>query len=107
MRKIFLSLCVLLLLVPSSLPAQDSKENSDFKLAVSLYNDKMYDLALEQFRQFINLYPNSTQGADARFYTGLTQLRLKKFDDARYSFQNFALSYPDNLKAPQAWMNVA
>ena len=107
MRKGFLALLAVLALLPCTLQAQDSKENSDFKLAVSLYNDKMYDLALEQFKQFINLYPNSPQSVEARYYTGLTQFKLKKYDDARYSFQNFALSYPDNMKAPDAWMNVA
>ena len=106
MRKGVIVFFAAIVFLPYTLPAQDSKENSDFKLAVSLYNDKMYDLALEQFKQFINLYPNSTQGIDARFYTGLTQIKLKKYDDARYSFQNFALSYPDNVKAPEAWMNV-
>ena len=67
----------------------------------------MYDLALEQFRTFINLYPNSAQGIEARFYLGLTQSKLGKHDDARYTFQNFALAYTDNMKAPEAWMNVA
>ena len=87
--------------------AQDAKENGDFKLAVNLYNDKMYDLALEQFRTFINLYPSSTQGIEARFYLGMTQSKLGKHEDARYTFQNFALAYTDNMKAPEAWMNVA
>jgi TolA-binding protein len=87
--------------------AQDAKENGDFKLAVNLYNDKMYDLALEQFRMFINLYPSSSQGIEARFYLGLTQSKLGKHDDARYTFQNFALAYTDNMRAPEAWMNVA
>jgi len=107
MKKGFLVILVLFVLLPSVLPAQDSKENSDFKLAVSLYNDKLYDLALEQFKQFTNLYPNSPQSIEARYYVGLIQFKLKKYDDARYSFQNFALSYPDNIKAPEAWMNVA
>ena len=87
--------------------AQDSKENADFKLAVNLYNDKLYDLAVEQFRAFINLYPNTAQGVEARFYLGLTQSKLGKHDDARFTFQNFALTYPDNIKAPEAWMNAA
>ncbi|MFH0989648.1 MAG: tetratricopeptide repeat protein [bacterium] len=87
--------------------AQDTKENADFKLAVSLYNDRLYELASEQFHQFITNYPNTQQGVESRFYLGLIQLQLKKFDDARFSFQNFALQYPDNPKAPDAWWNVA
>ena len=87
--------------------AQDSKENADFKLAVNLYNDKLYDLALEQFNAFINLYPNTSQGVEAHFYLGLTQSKLGKHDNACFTFQNFALTYSDNSKAPEAWMNAA
>jgi tetratricopeptide (TPR) repeat protein len=87
--------------------AQDTKENADFKLAVNLYNDKLYDLALEQFRQFVASYPNTQQGIEARFYFGLCQTKLGKFDDARLTFQNFALAFPEHPKAPDAWWNVA
>ena len=87
--------------------AQDSKENTDFKLAVNLYNDKLFDLALEQFQTFINMYPSTAQGIEAHFYLGLTQSKLGKHDDARFTFQNFALAYSDNSKAPEAWMNAA
>jgi tetratricopeptide (TPR) repeat protein len=87
--------------------AQDSKENADFKLAVNLYNDKLYDLALEQFNAFISMYPHTAQGIEAHFYLGLTQSKLGKHDEARFTFQNFALAYSDNSKAPEAWMNAA
>ena len=85
---------------------QDSKENQEFKLAIGLYNDSMYDLASEQFKNFINAYPNTSQGIEARFYLGLTQMKLKRYDEARITFQNFALAYVDHPKAPEAWMNV-
>lgn len=87
--------------------AQDSRENADFKLAVSLYNDKLYDLALEQFRQFVSSYPNTQQGIEARFYLGLTQSKMSRYEEARFSFQNFALAFPDHPKAPEAWWNSA
>ncbi|MEK6565664.1 MAG: tetratricopeptide repeat protein, partial [Bacteroidota bacterium] len=87
--------------------SQDTKENADFKLAVNLYNDKLYDLALEQFRQFISLYPNTQNGIEARFYLGLAQSKQGSHEDARVTFQNFALAYPENPKAPDAWWNVA
>lgn len=89
-----------------SLFAQDTKENSEFKLAVNLYNDGMYDLAVQQLKNFIDAYPATANGIEARFYLGLTQMKLKKYDDARFTFQNFALSYTDHPKAPEAWINV-
>jgi len=108
LRRVILHLLIvpLLLAGPALTVAQDSKENADFKLAINLYNDGLYDLASEQLRQFIGSYPSTPQGTDARFYLGLVQMKLKKFDDARLTFQSFALSYQDNPKAPEAWWNV-
>jgi TolA-binding protein len=66
----------------------------------------MYDLALQQIKNFIDAYPSTSQGIEARYYLGLTQLKLKRYEDARFTFQNFALSYVDNPKAPEAWLKV-
>src|SRR6266850_4561021 len=63
---VFLALCAL---HAAPLAAQE-KENSEFKLAVSLYNDSMFDLAAEQFKNFIAAYPAASQGTEARFYLG-------------------------------------
>jgi TolA-binding protein len=86
--------------------AQNTKENADFKLALNLYNDALYDLAAEQLKQFIASFPNGSQAIEARFYLGLTQLKMQLYDDARLTFQTFALTYQDNPRAPEAWWNV-
>lgn len=94
---------------PAGVPplhAQDTKENADFKLAVNLYNDGLFDLAAEQFKQFIAAYPATPQGVDARFTLGLAQLKLRRYEDARLTFQTFALTYQDHPKAPEAWWNA-
>ena len=51
-----------LVLAPVAL-GQNTKENADFKLAINLYNDGLYDLAAEQLRQFIAAYPSTDQGS--------------------------------------------
>ena len=86
--------------------AQNTKENADFKLALNLFNDKLYDLSLEQFKQFISTYPSSPQSIESKFYIALADRALMKNDDARAAFQNFALTYPEHPKAPDAWWNV-
>ena len=91
---------------PHALVSQDSKENADFKLALNLYNDGLFDLAAEQLRQFIASYPSTSQGIEAHFYLGLTQLKLKKYEDARLTFQSFALTYQDHPRAAEAWYNT-
>jgi TolA-binding protein len=102
-----LGLALLFALVSSLSYSQDTQENAEFKLAVGLYNDKMYDLAIEQLKRYVDAYPNSQQGIQARFYLGLAQMALKRYADSRVTFQNFALSYPENPQAPDAWWNVA
>lgn len=106
-RSAVLGLLASLLLCPfSAAISQNSKENADFKLAINLYGDGLYDLAAEQLNQFITNFPNSSNGVEARFYLGLTQMKLKRFDDARLTFQSFALTYQDNPRAPEAWLDV-
>ena len=99
-------LCACAVLCASPLTAQNSRENADFKLAINLYNDGLYDLASEQLRQFVAAYPATDQGIEARFYLGLTQLKLLQYDDARLTFQTFALTYQSNPRAAEAWWNV-
>lgn len=99
-----ITLCILLLF--SVATAQNTKENADLKLALNLYNDKMYDLALEQLKQFVSTYPASPQSIDAKFYIAKTYQALGRLDEARTAFQNFALTYSDNAKASDAWWSV-
>ncbi len=88
------------------LHAQDTKQNADFKLAVNLFNDKLYDLSLEQFKQFVSNFPGSSQIPDAKFYIGRIYRSLGKRDEARAAFQSFALTYAEHSLAPDAWWNI-
>ncbi|MEW6510766.1 MAG: tetratricopeptide repeat protein [Bacteroidota bacterium] len=108
MRRSTLFFLAFLVGVPASLRlfGQSSRENADFKLAINLYNDRLYDLAVEQLKLFIATYPSSSQSVDARFTLGLTELKLKRYEDARLTFQIFALTYQDHPRAPEAWWNV-
>lgn len=105
-----LNIITLLLLVvifnTHNLLAQETKGHSEFKLALNLYNDGMYELAMEQFKNFSTMYPSSNQVPEAKFYTALCLLNLTKYDDAKFAFQNFALSYSEHPKAPEAWYKV-
>jgi TolA-binding protein len=101
-----LKFVILICFVSALAFGQSTKENADLKLAMNLYNDKMYDLALEQFKQFIANNPQSALVSDARFYLGLTQRSVGKIEDARSTFQNFAITYSDNSKAPEAFWYV-
>jgi TolA-binding protein len=101
----FVIVSMLILSAPDAVP-QDSKQNADFKLAINLFNDGLFDLAAEQLKQFISAYPNTDQGIEARFYLGRTQLKLEHYDESRLTFQTFALTYQNNPRAAEAWWYV-
>ncbi|MBL0173879.1 MAG: tetratricopeptide repeat protein [Ignavibacteria bacterium] len=96
----------ILLVLSLSAVAQDTRENGEFKLAQGLYNDGLYAQAEDQFKVFIEKFPGTALGVEARFTLGLVQMKLKKWRDARASFQDFALRFPDNNKAPDAWWHL-
>mgnify|MGYP000495343475 FL=1 len=104
--KSYLFILVLIYITPLFLLIGQEKENADFKLAVGLYNDGMYDLAAQQLKNFIETYPNTSNSIEARYYLGMTQMQLKRYDEARITFQNFALSYVEHPRAPEAWLKV-
>ncbi len=105
-KRLLLVILILLPLVVGAVYAQETKENTDFRLAIGLYNDGMYDLAIDQLKNFIETYQTTSSSIEARFYLGLAQLKSNRFEDAKETFQNFALTYSTNPKAPEAWMNV-
>lgn len=97
---------VFTLVRPTHVHAQDTRENADFKLALGLYNDKLYAQAEDQLKAFVEKYPSTTLGAEARFTLGNVQLKLKKWGDARATFQDFPIRFPEHSKAPDALWNL-
>ena len=57
----------MLFLCTATLQAQDTRESAEFKLAVRLYNDKLYAQAEEQFTSFITRFPKSASSVEALF----------------------------------------
>ncbi len=100
MRKALL--LAIILIFCSIAFSQDTKENTEFKLAINLYNEGFYDLAISQLKKFIDTYPNSPLTPEARFYLGMSYFQLRKFEDAQTILQDFALSKPSHPKAIEA-----
>lgn len=105
-RHIIASVLLIITYLGACAFAQDSKENSEFKMAVNLYKDGLLDLAKEQLSTFIQKYPTTQQGIEARYYLGVTHIKLKNFVEAKNVLQNMAITYSDHPKAPDAWWSV-
>ncbi len=79
----------------------------DFALAVQLFDDGDYSLAMDHFRTIIEEHPQTSQGIESRFYLGMIYRQIGQQENARMTLQTFALTFPDHRRAPDAWLNVA
>lgn len=87
--------------------AQPDSESDDFSYPLKLYNQEFYDLAAQQFIKFYNNHPNSAKVDEAKYYAGMSYLKLKEFSLARIEFQSLALEHPKSKRAAEAWLRAA
>ncbi len=61
-----------------SAPAKESTAEAilQYRGAVPLQNKRNYDLAVEEWEQFLKLYPNDPLANRARYYAGVCYLHL-------------------------------
>ena len=79
----------------------------------ALYRDA-YDLVLSgdyaeaerAFRDYIDIYPDGGQVANAHFWLGESQFSQGSFNDAARTFLNAHQNYPDSEKAPEMLLKL-
>ncbi|MDT8323088.1 MAG: tetratricopeptide repeat protein [Bacteroidota bacterium] len=107
MNRVILAIIVAVLFIAAQgAQSQDTRESAEFKLAVQLFDDGFFAQAEDQFRAFIDRFPNSASAVEARFYLGALQRKSKKYREARQTFQDFALRHQDHPRAADAWWNL-
>jgi len=92
--------------VPAALAA-DALE--DYKLAVGFYNKEQWKLAAESFQSFLKANAQHPKAENARFYFGLTLVKLDDFKQAREVLRNFVKDYPKSRDVAAAgyWIGHA
>jgi TolA-binding protein len=70
------------------------QEEQDYAFSYGLFDDKLYQLSFEQFKKFIDQYPNSVKRPDAIFLSAESQFRLNQYQSAISIFKNFTQDYP-------------
>lgn len=101
-------LCLLLLgiLLPMAAPAQTEHE-ADFLYARRLYQDGLYDLAVEALERYLAADPESPHRVEAYLIIGDARWKEKKLDLARQAYQRAAMADPDDPRAVDALTKVA
>lgn len=75
---------------------------SIYYTAYSDYIKKNYDLAVEGFKQFIQLYPNHGLADNSLYWIGECYYSQKKYQDAVNTFNRLKTDYADGDKVPDA-----
>jgi len=78
-----------------------------FESAYRDYNSAKYDLALEEFRTFLQYAANTENGPKAYYYIGQIYYRQEHWDDAAKAFDAVLERYPENSWSPDAMLYKA
>src|SRR5262249_29769134 len=99
-----LVLSLVLLALGSPVRADDPLE--DYKLAIGYYKKEQWSLAAESFQSFLKNHSDHTKSEPARFYYGLTLVKLDDFKKAREVLRNFARDFPKspNVISAEYWI---
>ena len=82
-------------------------ERNLFEEALTLFNDKKYQEAIEKYREFLNKYPDSLRADDALLSIGQSQRYLGKNEEALSTFQKLMDNYPNSDNIPDALYHSA
>jgi len=78
-----------------------------FTFAKRLYEDRMYDLAAEQFQGFLRDHPESELAPEARLLLADSYYRSRSYEKALREYQDFIVNHPDDLRIPEVWVRSA
>lgn len=73
-----------------------------FAAAYGDYSKGNYDLAISEFRQYVETYPTSEMADNAQYWIGECYYGKKKFNEAIAEFDKVTLLFPKGDKVPAA-----
>jgi tol-pal system protein YbgF len=82
-------------------------ETRAFNLAFEQLKAAKYAAAIEQFKQFIQQYPQSERRAEARYWIGEAQYLAKDYSQALAQFSHIMIYFADSEFALQALLKSA
>jgi len=85
---------VILTLFPLRSTGRADDPLDDYRLAVGFYNKEQWQLASESFQAFLKIHGQHPKAENARYYYGLTLIKLDDFKLAREVLRQFARDFP-------------
>lgn len=89
----------------ATLPPSASPKD-EYELAYGYVLHKDYNLAAQQFRDFLRKYPNEKLAPEAQYWLGESLFQQQSYTDAAKEFLNVATKYGHSSKAPEALLRL-
>lgn len=107
--KYVLLLFVLVILTNCSSSVDTSKFNVEeyFNYIMNLYNHEDYELAVQEFQNFLLQYSGSAFNDDAQFYYAMTYFKRGQYLLAAYEFSKLIRNIPASPFVPEAQFMLA
>ena len=85
----------------------DAEEIRQYDAAMAKVRSGDFAAAAAALAVFRSRYPSSGYGQSVLFWLGNAQYGNRSYADAISSFRSFAISYPGDLRAPEALLAIA
>ncbi|HNP35589.1 MAG TPA: tol-pal system protein YbgF [Woeseiaceae bacterium] len=93
-------------LPPGQLPVPGGSEDDNYRAAFELIKEQRYDQAEVAFKEFLAIYPESTNAPNAQYWLGESYYVRQRFDDALNSFQSVLDDFPGSRKVADALLKI-
>lgn len=87
-------------------PVSAAEEKAAYDQAFQALKELRYADAAEEFRSFLDRYPNSEYADNAQYWLGESYYVTRNYDIALTAFQDLLDRFPDSPKAPDALLKV-
>lgn len=91
---------------PNSVPLEDGDANAQYQAGYDAVVRGEYAFAENQFRQFIESFPNHQQAPDATYWLGETLIQRTAYGEAAEVLLDGFESYPTSTRAPDLLFNL-
>jgi len=93
---------------PSAAPAASIPDpDTLYKSGLNDYSTGRYDLAIQEFQQYLQSYGDTDLASNAQFYVGDSYYSQKKYDQAIVEYNKCLERYPNGNKLPAAQLKKA
>ena len=81
--------------------------DQNFQLAKKMYQDTLYEEAIQQFQKIISQYPTSKEAEESQLLVGNCYYNINNFADAEQTYKHLLRAYPESDFVPNALFKLA